>query len=34
VYLMPPLVIHPADLDTLVSAIHGVLSEAAGAAEL
>jgi adenosylmethionine-8-amino-7-oxononanoate aminotransferase len=34
VYLMPPLVIHPADLDTLVSAIRRVLIEAAAAAEL
>ena len=34
VYLMPPLVIDPADLDTLVGAIHSVLIEAAAAGEL
>jgi len=34
VYLMPPLVIGPADLDTLMRAIHGVLTEAAAAGEL
>jgi adenosylmethionine-8-amino-7-oxononanoate aminotransferase len=34
VYLMPPLVIGEADLDTLVRAVHGVLTEAGGAGEL
>jgi len=34
VYLMPPLVIGEADLERLIDAIHDVLREAAGAAEL
>jgi adenosylmethionine---8-amino-7-oxononanoate aminotransferase len=34
VYLMPPLVIAPADLDTLVRSVHAVLAEAAASGEL
>jgi adenosylmethionine-8-amino-7-oxononanoate aminotransferase len=34
VYLMPPLIIDTEDLATLIAAVHGVLREAAAAAEL